>query len=270
MPVSGLSSMRGNPAGDERGDAPAVMLKAAGLTKRFGGFTALDRFDLSVRQGAIHALIGPNGAGKTTAFNLLTKFHEPSEGRIVFSGEDVTALRPAAVSRRGLVRSFQISATFLHLTVLENVRIALQRRAGLAEQFWRSDRVLTTLDERARALLADVNLDGFADRLAVDLSYGRRRALELATTIALDPKMLLLDEPMAGLGHEDIQAIVALVRKVAVGRTVLMVEHNLSVVSDLCDTITVLQHGKVIAEGGYAAIAADARVREAYLGTEAA
>lgn len=247
-----------------------TILEARALTKEFRGFVAVKTVDLAVRRGAIHALIGPNGAGKTTVFNLLSKFLSPTSGTIMFDGADVTRDRPAAVARRGLVRSFQISATFPHLSVLENVRVALQRKAGLAHQFWRSDAVLSSLDARAAELIAAVNLDAHAHRPAVDLSYGRKRALEIATTLALDPVMLLLDEPMAGIGHEDIERVVALIRSAARGRTVLMVEHNLSVVADLCDTITVLQRGEAIAQGDYATISADPRVREAYMGLEEA
>jgi branched-chain amino acid transport system ATP-binding protein len=245
-----------------------TILEARALTKEFRGFVAVKNVDLSVRRGSIHALIGPNGAGKTTVFNLLTKFLPPTGGRIVFDGHDVTRESPAAVARRGLVRSFQISAIFPHLSVLENVRVALQRKAGLAHQFWRSETVLRGLDGRARELITAVNLDAYSDRPAVDLSYGRKRALEIATTLALDPVMLLLDEPMAGMGHEDIDRVVALIRSAARGRTVLMVEHNLSVVANLCDTITVLQRGEVIAQGDYATVSADPRVREAYMGME--
>lgn len=250
--------------------APDTILQAQGLTKEFLGFLAVKDVNLSVKRGSIHALIGPNGAGKTTVFNLLTKFLTPSSGTIRFDGVDVTREQPAAVARRGLVRSFQISATFPHLTVLENIRVALQRRAGLATQFWRSDKVLRQLDARARELIADFKLDIYTDTPAVDLSYGRKRALEIATTLALDPTMLLLDEPMAGMGHEDIDRVVELIRKAAVGRTILMVEHNLSVVSNLCDTITVLQRGEIIAEGDYATVSEDPRVREAYMGMEEA
>ena len=245
-----------------------IILEAKGLTKSFLGFTAVNAVDLKVKRGAIHALIGPNGAGKTTVFNLLTKFLTLTSGSIVFDGHDVSGQKPAQIARAGLVRSFQISATFPHLSVLENVRVALQRKAGLATQFWRSDKALRTLDARARELVAEVNLTPFVDAAAVDLSYGRKRALEIATTLAVDPTMLLLDEPMAGMGHEDIERVEALIRKAAIGRTVLMVEHNLSVVANLCDTITVLQRGEVIAEGSYATVSADARVREAYLGVE--
>ena len=250
-------------------DQEDYILEAAALTKEFRGFIAVKNVDLKIRRGAIHALIGPNGAGKTTCFNLLTKFLTPSKGRIQFDGEDVTADAPPAIARRGLVRSFQISATFANLTVLENVRIALQRKRGLATQFWLESSVLETLNAPAMELLQSVNLAGLAKARAVELPYGRKRALELAVTLALEPKMMLLDEPMAGMGHEDIARVTALIRKAAAGRTVLMVEHNLSVVSELCDRITVLQHGEVIAEGPYGEVSADPRVKEAYLGAAA-
>jgi branched-chain amino acid transport system ATP-binding protein len=244
-----------------------TVLETEDLTKDFAGFVAVRAVNLRVARGSIHAMIGPNGAGKTTCFNLLSKFLSPTRGRIVFDGRDITALKPAEVARLGLVRSFQISAVFPHLTVIENVRIALQRQRGDSFDFWRSNRVLHALDERARALITDVGLAPYADMLAVELPYGRKRALEIATTLALDPAMLLLDEPTAGMGHEDIARISALIRSVAATRTVLMVEHNLSVVADLCDRITVLTRGHIIAEGDYQTVSADPAVREAYLGT---
>jgi branched-chain amino acid transport system ATP-binding protein len=244
-----------------------LILATEGLTKEFRGFVAVRGVDLQVRRGTIHALIGPNGAGKTTVFNLLTKFLEPTAGQIVFNGRDITAERPAAVARRGMVRSFQISAVFPHLSVRENVRIALQQPLGISFHFWRSARRLGALDAAADALLADVGLDSYADRPAAELPYGRKRALEFATTLALEPDLMLLDEPMSGLGHEDIGRIAALIRRAAAKRTVLMVEHNLSVVADLSDTITVLTGGRVLAEGSYAEVSDNAEVREAYLGT---
>jgi branched-chain amino acid transport system ATP-binding protein len=244
-----------------------VVLEAEDLTKEFAGFVAVRSVNLRVARGTIHALIGPNGAGKTTVFNLLSKFLSPTRGRIVYDGRDVTALKPADIARLGLVRSFQISAVFPHLTVLENVRIALQRARGGSFDFWRSKRVLRALDDRAIALIAEVGLGAYADLLAVELPYGRKRVLEIATTLALDPEMLLLDEPMAGMGHDDIGRISALIKSVAQHRTVLMVEHNLSVVANLCDRITVLTRGQVIAEGDYKTVSADPAVREAYLGT---
>jgi branched-chain amino acid transport system ATP-binding protein len=244
-----------------------TILETRGLTKEFRGFAAVRGVNLRVRRRAIHALIGPNGAGKTTVFNLLTKFLDPSSGQIFYNGRDITRLRPAEIARRGIVRSFQISAVFAHLGVRENVRVALQRKLGGSFHFWRSGRVLERLDARAEELLDAVGLPGFGDALAVELPYGRKRALEIATTLALEPELLLLDEPMAGLGQEDIGRISALIRKVSADRTVLMVEHNLSVVADLSDTITVLTRGRILAEGDYAAVSANPEVVEAYMGT---
>src|SRR3954463_6700878 len=241
-------------------------LETEDLTKEFAGFVAVNGVRLKVRRGSIHALIGPNGAGKTTCFNLLTKFLSPSRGRILYKGDDITGIAPAEVARLGLVRSFQISAVFPHLTLRENVRIALQRKRGGSFDFWRSKSLLDELNDRAMALLADVGLAEFSDLTAVELPYGRKRALELATTIAVDPEMLLLDEPTAGMGHEDIDRIAALIKSVAANRTVLMVEHNLSVVSNLCDRITVLTRGRVLAEGDYATVSNNPEVREAYMG----
>jgi branched-chain amino acid transport system ATP-binding protein len=243
-----------------------VILETEDLIKQFAGFVAVNGVNLSVKRGTIHALIGPNGAGKTTFFNLLTKFLKPTHGRIAFNGRDITALAPAEVARLGLVRSFQISAVFPHLTVLENVRIALQRRRGGSFDFWRSSGVLDALNEHALTLIEDVGLGALADATAAELPYGRKRALELATTLALDPEMLLLDEPTAGMGHEDIERISALIKSVAASRTVLMVEHNLSVVANLSDRITVLTRGRVLAEGSYDEVSANPEVREAYLG----
>jgi branched-chain amino acid transport system ATP-binding protein len=242
------------------------LLQTSGLTRNFSGFTAVDHVDLRIRRGSIHAVIGPNGAGKTTLFNLLTRFLDPSSGTITYDGEDVTRVPAAALARRGVVRSFQISATFAGLTVLDNVRIALQRKLGISFQFWRSDRALRVLDAEAMELLAAVGLAGFAQARAADLPYGRKRALEIATTLATDPRLLLLDEPTAGMGHEDIGPVVDLIRKVADGRTVVLVEHNLSVVSDLCDCITVMQRGAILAEGPYEVVSRNPDVLEAYMG----
>jgi branched-chain amino acid transport system ATP-binding protein len=236
------------------------------LGKSFGDFAAVSDVNLRVKRGSIHALIGPNGAGKTTCFNMLTKFVNPSSGRILFNGRDITAFRPADVARLGLVRSFQISAVFPHLTALENVRVALQRKRGDSFDFWRSKRVLAPLNERAMALLDDVGLADWAGSIAVEISYGRKRALEIATTLALDPEMLLLDEPTAGMGHEDIDRIAALIRRVSANRTILMVEHNLQVVANLSDRITVLTRGRVLAEGDYRSVSENAEVKQAYLG----
>jgi branched-chain amino acid transport system ATP-binding protein len=226
----------------------------------------VNNVSLTVRQGTIHGLIGPNGAGKTTVFNLLTKFLLPTSGTILYRGEDITRDRPARVARRGLVRSFQISSIFPHMSVLENVRVALQRKLGNSFQFWRSQRSLARLDERAMEILTSVELAGQAQLQATELPYGRKRALEFATTLALDPDLMLLDEPTQGMAHEDVGRVVGLIRKVAAGRTILMVEHNLSVVEDLCDTITVLQRGAVLAEGTYREVSANPQVLEAYVG----
>jgi branched-chain amino acid transport system ATP-binding protein len=243
-----------------------AILSAKNLRKEFSGFRAVDDVSFDVREGSIHALIGPNGAGKTTCFNLLTKFLAPTSGTIVYRGRDITAMQPADVSRLGIVRSFQISAVFPNLTAMENVRIALQRRRGDSFDFWRSERVLSDYDAEARELLDSVGLLGFARTPAAELSYGRKRALEIATTLALEPEMLLLDEPMAGMTPEDIERISALIRRIARDRTVLMVEHNLSVVANLSDTITVLARGKVLAEGDYATVSQHPSVIEAYIG----
>ena len=250
--------------------ADQAILEARGLTKRFSGFTAVDGVDLRVAQGSIHALVGPNGAGKTTCFNLLSKFLQPSAGRIVYAGRDITALSPAAIARLGMVRSFQISATFAHMTLLENVRVGLQRAAGLAHQFWLPRGVLRRLDAQAMHHLEQVGLAELAEELAVNLPYGRKRALELATTLALEPRLLLLDEPTQGMGHEDVAVVTALIRRVAAGRTVLMVEHNMSVIASICDRVTVMQRGQVLAEGSYAEVAADPAVIAAYMGDEQA
>ncbi|TWB52704.1 ABC transporter ATP-binding protein [Nitrospirillum viridazoti] len=258
-------------------DAPTVVpitdvvLETRGLTKSFRGFTAVRDLDFTVRRGTIHALIGPNGAGKTTVFNLLTKFLAPTSGHILHDGVDITAASPAAIARRGIGRSFQISATFPHLTALENVRVALQRRTPGRFHFWRPESTLAALNDRALALLAEVGLEACAHEPAGTLPYGAKKALEIATTLALDPDVLLLDEPLAGMGREDVARTAALIRRTAQKengrRTVVMVEHNLGVVADLSDRITVLQRGEILAEGSYADIAADRAVREAYMGT---
>jgi branched-chain amino acid transport system ATP-binding protein len=244
-----------------------VILETEGLTKEFRGFVAVLDVNLRIRRGTIHALIGPNGAGKTTCFNLLTKFLTPTRGRIIFKGRDITGAKPAEIARLGLARSFQVSAVFPHLSVLENVRVALQRRRGNSFDFWCSQSVLDDFNPRAMELLDAVGLAAFAHTVAVELPYGRKRALEIATTLALDPETMLLDEPTAGMGREDIDRITGLIRQVSAGRTVLMVEHNLSVVADLCDAITVLTRGEVLAEGDYASVSGNPLVIQAYLGT---
>ena len=242
------------------------ILETRSLTREFSGFVAVKDVNLKVRTGSIHGLIGPNGAGKTTMFNMLTKFLLPSAGSIFYRGEDITGERPARVARRGLVRSFQISSTFPHMTVLENVRIALQRKVGSSFEFWRSESSLAHLHDRAMQILGSVDLAEYAQVKAVELPYGRKRAVELATTLALEPELMLLDEPTQGMAREDVGRVVALIKKFAQGRTVLMVEHNLSVVEDLCDIITVLQRGQVLAEGSYQDVSNDPLVLEAYVG----
>ncbi|MTH33366.1 ATP-binding cassette domain-containing protein [Paracoccus limosus] len=248
---------------------PRVVLSARGLGKDFAGFTAVNGVDLDVHHARIHALIGPNGAGKTTVFNLLTKFLQPTRGQITLLGQDITRTPPDKVARMGLVRSFQISAVFPHLSVRENVKVALQRPAGLATQFWLPLSSLDRLDARADELIEQLGLARWRDHRAADLSYGRKRVLEIATTLALEPEVLLLDEPMAGMGQEDVQMVAEIIRNVATERAVLMVEHNLNVVADICDHVTVLQRGEIIARGDYATVSNDPRVRTAYMGSEA-
>ncbi len=247
-----------------------VILETRNLTKEFKGFTAVNEVNLKVQRGHIHALIGPNGAGKTTCFNLLTKFLVPTSGQILFNGRDITQAKPAQIARMGIIRSFQISAVFPHLTVLQNVRIGLQRELGTSFHFWQSERKLNSLNDRAMALLAEVDLTEFADTITVDMPYGRKRALEIATTLAMEPELMLLDEPTQGMGHEDVHRVTALIKKVSVGRTILMVEHNMNVVSGICDKISVLQRGAMLAEGSYAEVSSNPQVMEAYMGTTTA
>jgi len=246
-----------------------VILETKQLTREFKGFIAVDNVNLQVQRGHIHALIGPNGAGKTTCFNLLTKFIEPSSGQILFNSQDITAAKPAQIARMGIIRSFQISAVFPHLSVLENVRIGLQRQLGTAFHFWKSEKSLNQLNARAMALLDEVDLSTFADSITVDLPYGRKRALEIATTLAMEPELMLLDEPTQGMGHEDVQRVTDLIKKVAKGRTILMVEHNMGVVSGICDRISVLQRGAILAEGDYKTVSQNPQVLEAYMGSSA-
>ncbi|MBB6589761.1 ABC transporter ATP-binding protein [Ralstonia solanacearum] len=247
--------------------AQDIILETRGLTKAFRGFTAVSDVNLRVRRGSIHALIGPNGAGKTTCFNLLTKFLVPTRGTILFNGLDITPERPAQIARRGVIRSFQISAVFPHLSVLENVRVGLQRQLGTAYAFWRSEKTLSVLNDRAMQLLDQVGLTQFADAVTVELPYGRKRALEIATTLAMEPELMLLDEPTQGMGHEDVDRVTELIQRVAEGRTILMVEHNMNVVSSIADKITVLQRGQILAEGPYEAVSKNPQVMEAYMGT---
>jgi branched-chain amino acid transport system ATP-binding protein len=244
-----------------------IILETRGLTKEFKGFVAVSDVSLKVRRGTIHALIGPNGAGKTTCFNLLTKFLAPTRGQILYNGQDITRESSAHIARRGVIRSFQISATFPHLTVIDNVRIALQRELGTSFHFWKSDRTLDVLNGRAMELLATVGLEDFASYVTVELPYGRKRALEIATTLAMNPDLMLLDEPTQGMGHEDVERVTQLIKKVAANRTVLMVEHNMNVVATIADTISVLQRGQVIAEGPYEVVSRNPQVLEAYMGS---
>lgn len=246
-----------------------VILETKNLTREFKGFIAVDNVNLQVQRGHIHALIGPNGAGKTTCFNLLTKFIEPSSGQILFNSQDITAAKPAQIARLGIIRSFQISAVFPHLSVLENVRIGLQRKLGTAFHFWKSEKSLDQLNARAMALLEEVDLSSFADSITVDLPYGRKRALEIATTLAMEPELMLLDEPTQGMGHEDVQRVTDLIKKVSKGKTILMVEHNMGVVSGICDRISVLQRGAILAEGDYKTVSQNPQVLEAYMGSSA-
>ena len=246
---------------------PDIILETRNLTREFKGFIAVNQVNLQVQRGHIHALIGPNGAGKTTCFNLLTKFLIPTSGQILFNGQDITALASAQIARMGIIRSFQISAVFPHLSVLENVRIGLQRNMGTSFHFWKSEATLNQLNDRAMQLLAEVGLEEFAESITVDLPYGRKRALEIATTLAMDPELMLLDEPTQGMGHEDVKRVTALIKKVSQGRTILMVEHNMNVVADICDRISVLQRGAILAEGDYQAVSQNPQVLEAYMGS---
>jgi branched-chain amino acid transport system ATP-binding protein len=246
---------------------PDIILETRNLTREFKGFVAVNQVNLQVQRGHIHALIGPNGAGKTTCFNLLTKFLIPTSGQILFNGQDITALESAQIARMGIIRSFQISAVFPHLSVLENVRIGLQRNMGTSFHFWKSEATLNQLNDRAMQLLAEVGLEEFAESITVDLPYGRKRALEIATTLAMEPELMLLDEPTQGMGHEDVKRVTALIKKVSQGRTILMVEHNMNVVADICDRISVLQRGAILAEGDYQSVSQNPQVLEAYMGS---
>jgi branched-chain amino acid transport system ATP-binding protein len=243
-----------------------VILRAEGLSKQFSGFSAVHNVDLQVREGTIHALVGPNGAGKTTCFNLLSKFISPTSGEVYFQDVRITHLQPAAIARLGMVRSFQISAIFSQMTLLENIRVALQRQAGLHYQFWRSSRTLDRLNDQALQFLELVGLADQAHQSAASLPYGHKRALELATTLAMNPKLMLLDEPTQGLGHEDVDMVTELIRRVAKERTVLMVEHNMSVISKICDRVTVMQRGQILAEGTYDEVSRNPDVIAAYMG----
>lgn len=244
----------------------SIILETKNLVKDFKGILAVNGLNLRVQKGHIHALIGPNGAGKTTVFSLLTGFLVPTSGDIFFKGETVTRKNPALLAEQGLVRSFQISAVFAEFTALENVRLALQKSRVNSYSFWKSEDSLNSLNDLAMDLLQQVGIVDFHSTAAGELAYGRKRALEIATTLAADPSVMLLDEPTAGMGHEDVGLITNLIKKVATNRTILLVEHNLKVVATLADRITVLQRGAILSEGTYETVAADPRVIEAYMG----
>ena len=242
------------------------ILSTRDVAKVYAGFSALDGVTLDVAEGTVHAIIGPNGAGKTTFFNVLSGFAPATRGSVRFAGVEIGALDPSAIARMGMVRSFQINSVFPHLSVLDNVKIALQARTSLSRRLLASPRTTAVLDDPARTALASVGLDGERANLAVNLPYGQKRSLELAIALSQDPRVLLLDEPTAGMGVEDIDRTVELVRRIAPGRTIVLVEHNLRVVADLCDRVTVMQRGKVLVEGTYDEVRADERVVTAYLG----
>ena len=242
------------------------ILSTRDVVKVYAGFTALDGVSLDVAEGTIHAIIGPNGAGKTTFFNVLSGFAPATRGSVRFAGHEIARFDPASIARMGMLRSFQINSVFPHLTVLDNVKIALQAKTTLSRRVLASPQATAVLDDPARAALDAVGLDAERGRFAVELPYGRKRSLELAIALAQEPRVLLLDEPTAGMGLEDIDATVALVRRIAPGRTIVLVEHNLQVVNHLCDRVTVMQRGKVLVEGTYDEVRADARVVTAYLG----
>jgi branched-chain amino acid transport system ATP-binding protein len=245
---------------------PPAVLRTRQLARDFRGFRAVDGVDLQVTQGSTHALVGPNGAGKTTLFNLLTGFLVPTSGRVEIDGHDVTGFPPEKITRIGVARSFQITSLFSQLTAREHVELALLGRSGIGWHFWRSSKLMRRYSDQAMTALAEVGLADLSLSTADSLPYGRKRALELAIALALDPKLLLLDEPTAGMGLEDVDRTVELIAKVRDGRTVVMVEHNMNVVGRLADRVTVLQAGRVLVEGTYDEVRADERVISAYLG----
>lgn len=249
-----------------RGDEEPL-LRVAGLTVRFGDFEALRDVSLDLRDQGIHAVIGPNGAGKSTLFNAISGFAKPERGSVRFGGADVTGQRPDRLARLGIARSFQMCATFPDLSVVDNVRTALLRDVAGIDLLRR--RIGEKLDPSIECVLEETELSSERHRRAADLSYGRRRLLEIVTTLALRPKLLLLDEPMAGLAREDIPEVMRLIEKAAEVRAVLFVEHNLQVVERLAERVTVLAGGSVLCEGKYSDVAADPRVREAYIGDAA-
>jgi branched-chain amino acid transport system ATP-binding protein len=248
------------------GTAPPPILRTEGLTVRFGGLTALNQVSLAVAPGEIRAVIGPNGAGKSTLFNCLTGVLRPTAGRIVLQGQDITGLRPHAISHRGLARSYQITNILPGATVLENVRIAAQSRRH-AWSLWRHHLAYTDLVDEARRVLAAVGLADKEGELASNLSHGEQRNLEIGIALATEPRVLCLDEPTAGMSPVETRATVELIRRIAADYTILIVEHDMEVVMGLARTITVLHYGEVLAEGTPAEIQANARVQEVYLKT---
>ncbi len=247
--------------------AATPLLETRALTKEFRGFRAVSDVDLVVGAGTMHALVGPNGAGKTTLFNLLTGFLTPTSGSIVFDGQDITGKQPEQIVPLGIARSFQITSLFDQLTLSEHLELALASPTGMGMQFWRSVKRLATFRDRSMELLEQVGLADRSGQPAGSLAYGQKRALELALALALDPKLLLLDEPTAGMGIEDVDQTIALVKQISTGRTVVFVDHNMHVVGSLADTVTVLQSGEVLAEGPYEQVRGDERVITAYLGS---
>jgi branched-chain amino acid transport system ATP-binding protein len=241
-------------------------LETRDLSKDFAGFRAVDRVTIALDDGKIHALVGPNGAGKTTLFHMLTGFVRPSAGAIHAFGVDVTGLPPDRISRMGVARSFQITSLFDRRTALQHVVLALHVADPVSLRFWTSERALLRYRDRAMAILDEVGLTGVASRTAASLPYGQKRALELALALALEPKLLLLDEPTSGMGLEDLRRTIALIRHVHAGRTVLIVEHNMGVVAELADRVIVMQQGRVIADGTYEDVRHDPAVVTAYLG----
>ena len=248
-------------------DTPPI-IAARGLTIRFGGHVAVDAVDLDIAPFTLKSIIGPNGAGKTTFFNLVSGQYRPTAGRVLFKGRDITGLDAAARARLGIGRSFQLTNVFPSLTVLENVRIAVQARRGPIFDGWRDYRRFAALEDRAYAVLERVLLEAKWRAAASELSHGEKRKLELAILLALDPDVLLLDEPTAGMSLEDVPAIIDLIAaiKAAGDRTILLVEHKIDMVMSLSDSIAVLQDGRLIADDAPGAVRANAAVQAAYFG----
>jgi len=242
------------------------IVSTTALRKEFRGFAAVRDVDLRVAEGSVHALVGPNGAGKTTLFNMLTGFLTPSAGRIEIAGKDVTGEPPERIAGLGVARSFQITTLFPALTARDHVELALQAKTTLGWRFWRSDKQLHRFRDRAEELLASVGLEKVADVAVEALAYGRKRALELAVALALDPRVLLLDEPTAGMSPAETARITALIAGLDRTLTILIVEHDMDVVFRLADRVTVLHEGRVIADGTAADVRGDVRVHDVYLG----